>query len=113
MLIFRTHTKFVWKNKMLALGVYFPQPSWGDGRRFAEQDHVEITTNHFVRFHKDEFNEMLRKLNFTAFPRSFGPNPTLPQCVGQSCDHGLWANYLLIETNLGHNKIRDKGATAT
>ena len=27
MLIFRTHTKFVWKNKMLALGVYFHNPA--------------------------------------------------------------------------------------
>ena len=34
-LIFRKHTKFVQKNKMIALGVCFSQPCSSDGRRFA------------------------------------------------------------------------------
>jgi len=34
-LIFRTHTKFVRENKMLALGVCFPQPCSSAGCRFA------------------------------------------------------------------------------
>jgi len=34
-LILRTYVKFVHKNKMLALGVCFPQPCSSDGRRFA------------------------------------------------------------------------------
>ena len=76
-LILRTHAKFVCKIKMLALGVCFPQPCSSDGRRFAAQDHVGVTTNHFVRFHKDEFNEMLCKLEFTEFARSFGQNQIL------------------------------------
>jgi len=42
------------------------------------QDHVWITTNHFVRFHKDEFDEMLGKLDSTEFARSIEQNPILP-----------------------------------
>jgi len=34
-LIFRAYTKFVWKNQMPALGVYFPQPCSSAGCRFA------------------------------------------------------------------------------
>jgi len=33
--ILRTHTKFIRKNKMLALGACFPEPCSSDGRRFA------------------------------------------------------------------------------
>ena len=33
--ISRTHTKFVRNNKMLALGVFFPQPCSNDGRSLA------------------------------------------------------------------------------
>jgi len=43
-LILRTHTKFIRKNKVLALGVCFPQPCWSVGHRFAAltlpDDHV-------------------------------------------------------------------------
>jgi len=34
--------------------------------------------NLFVRYHEDEFYEMLCKLDSTKFARSFEQNPTLP-----------------------------------
>jgi len=81
-LILRTYTKFVWKNKMLALGACFPQPCSSDGRRFAVSRSRWIPKNHFVRLHKDEFDEMLCKLDSTKFARSFEQTPTLPGGVG-------------------------------
>jgi len=43
-LILRTHTKFIRKNKVLAFGVCFLQPCWSVGHRFAAltlpDDHV-------------------------------------------------------------------------
>ena len=45
------------------------------------QDHVSITTDHFVHFHKDEFDEMLCKPDSNEYARSFRtkPKPTLRQ----------------------------------
>jgi len=63
---------------MLALGVCLPQPRSSDGRRFARQDHVWITTDHFVRLHTGEFDEMPCKLDSTEYARSFEQNTTLP-----------------------------------
>jgi len=42
------------------------------------QDHVEISTKPSIRFHKNEFDGMLCKLDFAEYARSFEPNPTLP-----------------------------------
>jgi len=47
---------------MLALSVCFPQP---------------ITTEHFVRFLIRIFDEILCKLDFTEYARSFEEHPTL------------------------------------
>jgi len=66
------------KIKRLALGVCFPQPCSSAGRRFAASRSLWITTHHFVRFHKNEFDEMLCKLDSTEYARLFEPNPTLP-----------------------------------
>jgi len=46
--------------------------------RFPHTGHVWITTNQFVRFHKNKFNEMPRKLDFTKNPRSFEEYPSVP-----------------------------------
>jgi len=42
------------------------------------QDHVGITTEQLVRFHKNEFDEMMCKLGSSEYARSFEQNPTLP-----------------------------------
>ena len=63
---------------MLALGVCFPRPYSRAGRRFAASRSLWITTHHFVRFHKIEFDEMLCKLDSTEYARLSEPNPTLP-----------------------------------
>ena len=55
----RTHAKFVRKNKMLALGVCFPQPARALAAGLPNQDHVWITTDRFIRFYKDQFDEIL------------------------------------------------------
>ena len=46
---------------------------------FPHTDRVWITTDHLVRFYKNEFDEMSCKMNFTKNPRLFKkyPNPTL------------------------------------
>ena len=62
---------------MIALGVCFPQPCSSDGRRFAASKSRLNYYNNFVRFHKDEFDEMFCKLDSTEFARSFEQNPTL------------------------------------
>ena len=56
-------------------------PAWALTGGFVFQDHVWITTNHFVRVHKDEFDEMLCKLDSTEFARSFEQGPFLPQGI--------------------------------
>ena len=41
------------------------------------QDHSRITTDQLVRFHKNKFDEMPRKLSSTENPRSFKKYPSL------------------------------------
>jgi len=60
---------------MRALGVWHPLRALATGLH--RQDHVWITTNHLAFPHKDEFDEMLCKLNSTEYVRSFKLNPTL------------------------------------
>ena len=57
--IFRlgTYSKFVWRNKIPSLGVCLPQPYSTFG--FPHIDHVLITTDLLVRFHKNQFDEIL------------------------------------------------------
>jgi len=43
------------------------------------QDHVYITTDELLRFHKNEFDEMPCKRDSTENPRSFEKHPTPPQ----------------------------------
>jgi len=76
--ILRTHTKFVRKNEMLALGVCFPKLCSSDDRKFAaSRSRLNHNTEHLVCFHENEFNEMLCKLDCSEFARSFEQTPTL------------------------------------
>jgi len=77
-LILRTHTKFARENKTLALGVCFPHHCSSDGRRFANHDDIWITIKKLVRFHKNEIDEILCKLDSSEFACSFEQNSTLP-----------------------------------
>ena len=43
------------------------------------QDHVCVTTDELVRFHKNECDAMPCKLDSTENPRSFEKYPTLPE----------------------------------
>jgi len=67
---------------MIALGVCFPRPSCSHARALAaglsSQDHVRFTTDQLVRFHKNQFDEIPRKLDSSEIPRSFGKYPTPP-----------------------------------
>jgi len=56
-LTLETYGKFVWQNEMLALGVCLPQPCSSADRMFVT-DHICIAIKQFVRFHKNEFDEM-------------------------------------------------------
>jgi len=70
--------QFRTEKKMLALGVCFPQPCSSAGRRFASS---RSRLNYFEplrSFYKDEFNEMLCKLDSTEYACPFEPRPTLP-----------------------------------
>ena len=42
------------------------------------QGHVWITTDQFIRLHKDVFDEMLCKLDSSEYARLFKQNQTLP-----------------------------------
>jgi len=68
-LIPQTYSKFVWKNKILALGVRSHARTLTAG--LPRQDHVCITTDQLVCFHNNEFDEMSCKLNFTENLRSW------------------------------------------
>jgi len=80
-LILETYSKLIRKNKMLTLGVCFPQPS--PSRALAagtlRRDHVWIPADKLFHFHKDELDEILCKLNSTKYARAFQLNPTLPE----------------------------------
>ena len=69
--ILGTCSKFVWKNKMLSLGVCLPQPCLALAAGFPPQDHVWIDTNNLFRFHNNKFDEIPRKLDSTEYERSF------------------------------------------
>jgi len=75
-LIMKTYTKFVWKNKILALGVCLPQPCWTLDAGLPRQDHVYSTSDELCRFHNQKFDEMRCKLDSTENPRSFAKYPT-------------------------------------
>jgi len=56
------------------------------------QDHVWITTEQLVPFHKNEFDEMLCKLDSAKFSRAFQQNPTLPSAAF-SFSVGVWLGF--------------------
>jgi len=64
---------------MLALGICFPQPCLSAGRRFAASRSRFDYYDQFIRFHKNEFDELLCKLDSSEFARSIEQNPTLPK----------------------------------
>jgi len=41
-------------------------------------DHFRKNTKQLLRFHKNNFDEMLCKMNSSEYAQSFEPNPTLP-----------------------------------
>jgi len=54
------------------------------------QDHVGISTNNLFRFHNNEFDEILCKLDSTEYARSFRKYPTLPNpLTGKEKTHDL------------------------
>jgi len=63
---------------MLTLGVASRSHARALAAGLPRQDHVWITTEQLVRFHKIEFDEMLCKLDFAKYARAFQQNPTLP-----------------------------------
>jgi len=71
-LIWKTYSKFVQENKMLALGVCFPQTSPSAGRKFAASTSRLNYYWQFVCFHNNEFDEKRCKLDPTEYARSFG-----------------------------------------
>jgi len=76
-----TYTKFVWKNKMLALGVCLPQTCSSAGRRFATSKsrlHYYQRIVSFPQRLSSKFDELPCKLDPTENPRSFEKYPTLP-----------------------------------
>jgi len=77
--ILRTHAKFVQTNEMLALDVCFPQPCSSDDCRFAASGSRLNDYGPILCFHKDQFDEMLCKLDPSEFARLLKQNPTLPQ----------------------------------
>jgi len=67
---------------MLALCVFFLQPFSSAGRKFAaSRSRLNYYGPTWIRFHKDEFDEMFSKLDSSeyALARSFKQIPTLPQ----------------------------------
>jgi len=60
-LILGAYSKFVRKNKMLALGVCFHSPALALFACLLRADHVWITADQLVRFQKKEYDEMLCK----------------------------------------------------
>ena len=69
----RTHSKFAWWTRMLALDVCFSQPSSRAllATRFPNINHVWIITKQVLRCHKNGFNGMPVGLDSTKNPRVF------------------------------------------
>ena len=67
MLILRTYTKFVWKNKMLRSGVGSRSPARALAAGLPHQD----TTDESFRFHNKNIDQMRCKLDSTENLRSF------------------------------------------
>ena len=74
--------KLARNNKMLVLGVDFPQTCSSAGLVFGAPKslsaHFYITTDELFRFHINEINEMPGKPNSTENPCSFEKYPTTP-----------------------------------
>jgi len=64
---------------MLALGECFPQPARAMAAGLPRQDDVCVTSKQLVRFHTNELDEMLCKLNSNEYELSCEQNSTLPQ----------------------------------
>jgi hypothetical protein len=77
-LIFGTYDKFARENHFLALGVCFPQPCSGAGRRFAASRSRLQNYRRIVLFLEHKIDEMRCKLDSTENPRSFEKYPTPP-----------------------------------
>jgi len=82
-LISRIYCKFVRENKSPTLGVCFLQLFSSAGRMMytclPRTDHLWITTDCLVHFHKNKLDKMLRKLDSTEYPYRFEEYPTLPE----------------------------------
>jgi len=61
---------------MQALGVCF-RHARALAAGLPRQNHVYITTEQLIRFHKNELDEMLFRLDSTQYARAFQRNPTL------------------------------------
>jgi len=48
---------------------------------WSRQEHVWITPEHLVRFHNNEFDELLCKLDSAKYAGAFQQNPTLFVCL--------------------------------
>jgi len=72
------YSKFVRKDKMLALGVCLPQPCPSAGRRFAASRSRLNRYYQFFRFYNNKFDEIPCKLDSTEYARSLRKYPTLP-----------------------------------
>jgi len=74
-LIWRTYSKFAWKNNFLALGVCFPRPCSSAGRKFAaSRSRLQYYRRIILFLPKND--EMCWKLHSTENLRLFGKRPT-------------------------------------
>ena len=88
------YSRFVRENELLALGVCFPQPCSSAGCWSAASRSRWITTKQLVRFRKNEFNEMLCKLDsLSSHVRSNKPQPCLEEI------------YQTLKRPTGHRKM--------
>jgi len=77
--MWETYSKLVRKNSIPTLrAAAFASRSHARAMSagLPRHDHVSIPTEQLVRFYKNEFDEVLCKLNSTAYTCSFKPNPT-------------------------------------
>jgi hypothetical protein len=89
-----TYTKFAWENEMLLLGVCFPQTCSGAGRMFAASRSRLDYYDELVRFHKNDFDEMSCKLDFSENLRLFEIYPCTTGGPEPSCRNKI--NKILI-----------------
>ena len=62
---------------MLVLSLYFPQHARAMAACLPWKDHVWIAIEYFVRFHNNELDGILCKLDSTEYARLFERNPAL------------------------------------